>query len=196
MKKHLKLPALLLTALLLAGSASAQFTDRTEVRWFAPLGPEGVAAELQIGAELEGECFGPSLASSSRADAWRCSAGSSILDPCFAGAWDPDGGAVLVCAQDPFGGEVSRLTLEDDLPDDRETVAGGLPWAVELPGPELCTLLTGATASLAGKRIDYGCEGGGVIAGGIGQDGPVWTALYRAEGSAYLTLVPVVRAWF
>ncbi|HLR47280.1 MAG TPA: hypothetical protein VK092_08965 [Deinococcales bacterium] len=190
----LLVPALVL---LLFGAASAEAPERTGVRYFTPLSPDGeIAADLQVDAEAEGECFAPSLASPGRPDAWRCSAGNRILEPCFGAPAGQDDAVRLACAGDPFGGEITMLTLSEELPASAEPATEALPWAVELGNSERCTLLTGATASLAGKRIDYGCEGGGVVAGGVNRSGPVWTVLYQAKGDAYLEQVPVERAWY
>lgn len=186
--KHL----ILLGALLLP-AAAAQGGEATQVRFLTPAGTDGPAAGLEVTAELEGSCFGPSLASPTRPDAWRCSAGNNILDPCFAG---PGQTGPLLCAADPFSSQVKQLTLTEELPDERADGDSGLPWALELHNDARCTMLTGATAALAGKRIDYGCADGGAIAGGVDRTGTVWTVLYRAADAPFLEQVPVRRAWF
>ena len=191
--KNLRKFIVALSALLLLAAAAARGGEATQVRFFTPAGMDGPAAGLEVEAELEGSCFGPSLASPARPDAWRCSAGNDILDPCFAG---PGQAGPLLCAADPFGSEVKQLALAEELPAGREDGGGDLPWALELHNDGRCTMLTGATAALAGKRIDYGCADGGVIAGGVDRTGPVWTVLYRAGDAPFLEQVPVRRAWF
>jgi len=70
-----------------------------------------------------------------------------------------------------------------------------LPWALELANGERCTLLSGATSVLAGERINYGCEGGGVVLGAAHRGQPVWTVSYLADQSVATNVVEVAVAW-
>lgn len=70
-----------------------------------------------------------------------------------------------------------------------------MPWAMELAGGERCTILTGATAVLAGMRINYGCEGGGSVLGDVDRSGPVWTVAFWDGASLDAETVEVASAW-
>jgi len=108
------------------------------------------------------------------------------------------------CAESPFTGDVIALTLTEPLPSDTgneaaslqsEQGAGILPWALELANGERCTLLTGATAPIAGLRLNYGCDGGASVLGDIDRSQPLWVVNYLADGGYATTLVPVSAAW-
>ena len=87
---------------------------------------------------------------------------------------------------DPSGGAVSAEMAIDPL---------SIPWAVELANGERCGLLTGATAVVAGMRINYGCEGGGSIVGELDRSQPVWTGNYYDEQALGTELVEVATVW-
>jgi hypothetical protein len=70
-----------------------------------------------------------------------------------------------------------------------------IPWALELANGERCTLLTGATAVLAGQRLNYGCESGGYVIGELQRDGLVWLASFLASDAYASDLVPVAVVW-
>ncbi len=101
----------------------------------------------------------------------------------------------------PAGDDV--MTIEEAaasdqaLDDEQGTLANPLdvPWAVELANGERCTFQTGATAVLAGERVNYECSGGGFILGEVDRDLEVWTVSYVANDAAVSTLEEVTVAW-
>lgn len=197
---------------------------RTDIRHFLPYGLDGLNPELTVGSEDSGVCGNESLSVPGRPDAWDCigSASSAIYDPCFTDPFMlPDETGDLVCADSPFSTEIVRFTITEPLSYEKETddpaaaampgmngdgppaaavdeadlEHGELPWALELANGERCTLLTGATAALAGDRLNYGCENGGYVLGDVNQDQPVWVVSYLAAGAIATTLVEVAVAW-
>ena len=70
-----------------------------------------------------------------------------------------------------------------------------LPWALELANGERCSLLTGASAVLAGQRVHYECDGGGSVIGEIDRGQQVWMVSYLADGAIATTLIDVAVAW-
>lgn len=72
---------------------------------------------------------------------------------------------------------------------------GILPWALELTSGERCTLLTGATAPVAGLRLNYLCEGGASVIGDIDRTLPLWVVNVLAEDGYATTLVGVSASW-
>lgn len=220
---------------------------RTNVRYFLPYTPDGLASGLTVTETVSGICAESSLADLGRPDAWTCSdlETSERYDPCFENPFGPmEEVEELVCATAPFDTDVVGFTLTEPLqrfkdldrqgmapgdgPDDArapdqapdgygaaaDPMAGmdesmaapedmaeaavhplDIPWALELANAERCTLLTGATAVLAGERINYGCEGGGMVFGEVNRDGPLWTVSYLAEDAFASDLVAVTVAW-
>ena len=124
-------------------------------------------------------------------------AGNQILDPCFASPFAlTDDPGTLVCAESPFTDEVVQLTVTEPLPDRANRLdPTQLPWALELANGERCTLLGGATAGIAGMRINYGCAGGSVV-GDIDRSLPVWAVSYLANDAVATDLVEVATAWY
>lgn len=149
----------------------------------------------------------------------------TIYDPCFENPFAPaEAPGELACVASPFVTDVVLLTLTTPLDRDKvadaaspgqpPTTAGqpsaaqagaavepisvepwDLPWALELANGERCTLLSGATVVLAGERINYGCEGGGVVLGAAHHGQPVWTVSYLADQSVATNVVEVAVAW-
>ncbi len=101
----------------------------TNVRYFLPFTPDGLAPGLNVTGEASGTCVELSLADIGRADAWFCSDASSgdQYDPCFENTFGPiDEQTDLICAESPFSTDVVRFSLTDPLQrekDDAEVVA-------------------------------------------------------------------------
>lgn len=134
--------ALMLAGAGLVGAASAQVATptaettatlalgRTNVRYFLPLGGDGLNPELTVRAEESGACAHESLSSPGRPDAWNCVGDSSnaIYDPCFESPFStPDAPGQLACVDAPFDTEVVLFTPTSPLPRFKEADAGPLP---------------------------------------------------------------------
>jgi hypothetical protein len=156
--------------------------------------------EHRHGGHREGEwsCFTGSIASPTRPDAWRCSSGNGILDPCYQRILGDE--KQLACpVGGPWPANVVMLTLSQPLPSEpRKEVSreSTLPWALELANGQRCTMFTGATAPVAGMRINYGCPGGFQAVGDIDRSQPVWRVLFQGEKSIALEQVDIAVAWF
>ena len=258
----------------------AATVERTNIRYFLPYTPDGLAAGLTVSGEVSGACFSESLAAVGRPDAWVCSALESgdRYDPCFENPFGPiNEPSELACVDSPFATDVVRFTLTEPLQREKDIAAAPpaviqegapppapagamgetaypapmtpaepagipglpapseslpmpaapvepplmpaapgdapamadqpadvadvaldpleIPWALELANGERCTLLTGATAVLAGQRLNYGCEGGGYVLGEVDQRRQVWTVSYLAADAFASELVPVSVVW-
>ncbi|WP_211211885.1 hypothetical protein [Deinococcus apachensis] len=171
----------------------------TELRLYTPFTPGGgLLVGVAVTGQVGGSCFAASVASPTRPDAYRCSAGNRILDPCFAPLNDR---APLACSTDPWGANAVLLTRSGALPGRTRAAEpnypAGTPWALELANGQRCVALTGATAPVAGLRVNYGCPDGGVVAGSIDRSSPLWRVFYQtANRSLSLTQVGVRAAWF
>lgn len=209
-----------------AGGAAQEATpqagttvERTDVRYFLPYGPDGLAPGLAVAREIDGSCDETSLANIGRPDAWFCfeTGTDEIHDPCYENPFGPsDGPTVLACVASPFAGEAVLLTTDGPLPREKDSPAAmdgapdgeavedaaddavdplSLPWAMELANGTRCGLLTGATAAVAGMRLNYGCEGGGWVVGDLHRGSSVWTANFYDKGSLSTELVEVATVW-
>jgi hypothetical protein len=171
---------------------------RTVIKLLTPFGVNGLAEGLQTSEKVSGKCFAPSAASPTRPDAWRCSAGNAILDPCYQRILGDE--KQFACpVEGPWSQKVLLLTLTEPLPNEprkempRESA---LPWAIELANGKHCSLFTGATAPVAGMRINYGCPGGFQIVGDIDRSSPVWRVFFLAENAMALEQVDIAVAWY
>lgn len=160
-----------------------------------------------------GSCWTGSIAAPFRADAWRCTVGNNISDPCF----EIDGSTTtLLCnvnPTDPASTSTFVLALTKPLPTPEVPPAGSAPsdwaWLVQLADGTLCTPFTGTLPITAtGEAANYGCAPGPLgndlmIFGGLDSSSSVWTAEVGtiAETSSSLpsivssTTVPVETVW-
>lgn len=169
----------------------------TQVTLYVPFTPNGLSIGLAVTRRVSGSCFAGSAASSGRSDAWRCSAGNAILDPCYQGV--ESGKTVLACPDTPWSANVVLLTLTKDLPQkdaNKDTAPKGLPWALELANGRRCELLTGATFGVAGMRANYGCDDNAYVVGDPDRSLPVWRVFFLGPRGFAVTQIGVRVAWF
>jgi eukaryotic-like serine/threonine-protein kinase len=90
-------------------------TGPTEVDVFAPWTPDDtLSGDIKVLGHLaDGNCWERSISDSSDPDAWRCTSGNEIVDPCFAPSEESDISTVA-CAQSPWAG-VEMLSLSRPL---------------------------------------------------------------------------------
>jgi hypothetical protein len=183
-------------ALVLVATAGAT-AQTTRVKIYRPLIGGDLSPALHFTRKTEGSCFSGSAADP-RADAWRCSIGNTIVDPCFS---DPRAHTWVACPTTgtPFGLGVIRLKLTKPLPAKlaNHGIAGqGKPWAVKLADGKVCTFLTGATFVFHGKRANYGCTKTTFLAGSPNRSSPTWTiTLGTGKTSPPKIAVILVAAW-
>ena len=126
-------------------------------------------------ATQDGECFAASIAST-RADAYRCSVGNAIYDPCLTA----EDGKTLVCDIDPKGEKTSfKLNLSKALPEANKADLPQHPWLIRLSDGAICNFATGGSGIIAGQRINYYCSNKSVIVGDL-TPGTVWQAMLAA----------------
>ena len=169
----------------------------TAIRLFAPYRPGGLASGLQIEGHVNGYCWVGSETLPGRPDAWRCTANNRISDPCFAA--DSSATAPLACAADPWAGTVTLLTLTAPLPHDRANTAAGttrIPWAIQLANGARCQTIAGASATVAGLRINAACSDGTQIVGDPDRAAGRWRVYILRDGDPVLTTEAVAIAWY
>jgi len=180
---------------LFAGQATSLST--TEVKLITPFHNGSLGIGFAVTARGSGECFSSSAAVPARPDAWRCTIGNAIHDPCFQNIMgDPK---LLACPEAPWNANVTLLTLTSPLPTEvRKEMAlkDTLPWALELANGQRCTLFTGATGLIAGMRTNYGCPGGFIVVGDVDRSQPIWRAFSQGEKSISLDLADIAVAWY
>lgn len=192
---------LTIAAVLAPRSASpahqASSPTRTEVKLITPFQNGSLGPGFAVASRGSGQCFATSVASSARPDAWRCMVGNAIHDPCFQNVMgDPNS---LACPDSPWTANVTLLTLTSPLPTEQRKeipLKDALPWALELANGQRCTLFTGATAPIAGMRINYGCPGGFIVVGDIDRSQPLWRAFSQGEKATSLDLTDIAVAWY
>ena len=187
--------AVALIVVLCAGTAVAArllSTERTtQLALFDSNGQ--LAKGHKVAGTRTGACFTSSLAVDG-SDAWRCSAGDEILDPCFR---PPHGNGPLACLDTPWGA-VTKLRLTKRLPKATPVdSARPMPWALETSSGLRCTKLTGATNVIAGQRVNYGCTDGSVLVGDVDDSSDLWTIMRdaRTGPGTVLARVNLRRAW-
>ena len=189
---------MLAVAAIEAPASAQQINAVTRVRIFTPFSPTGLNSGLTVKERVNGSCMAGSLADASRVDAWRCSVGNQMHDPCFENSFGERG--LLACVQMPWTSSVTMLRPISPLPapeNDKGDPGEILPWALELANGQRCVLLTGATGAVAGMRVNYECSDGYYVAGPIDRTLPLWRVFHQsATGSIAMDQIEVSAAWF
>ena len=159
-----------------------------------------------------GSCWTNSIAAPFRADAWRCTVGNSISDPCFQ---IPNSTNSLLCNVNPtITGATSTFVLKLTKPLPAPDVPQGLSpsnwaWLVQLADGTLCTPFTGTLPITAtGDAANYGCAPGPLgtdvlIFNGLNTSSSAWTAEIGTINETTSSLptiansstVPVATVW-
>jgi hypothetical protein len=159
-----------------------------------------------------GSCWTNSIAAPFRSDAWRCTVGNSISDPCFQ---LPNSTSSLLCNVNPIVvNSTSTFVLKLTQPLPASQVPPGLApsdwaWLVQLQDGTLCTPFTGTLPITATHDVaNYGCAPGPLgkdllIFGDLNSSSSAWTAevgtLNETTSSlptvASSSTVPVATVW-
>jgi hypothetical protein len=162
----------------LSGGTHEKAGPATEIIKYIPPAP---LATIPV---EEGSCWTSSIAAPYRTDAWRCTVGNSISDPCFA----IPGNKNLLCGAVPAKPKsISAfvLKLTQPLPGG-SIVQGPVPndwaWLLKLQDGTLCSPFTGTRPfTQEGESANYGCAPGPLgndlfIFGDFNTSTPQWTA--------------------
>jgi hypothetical protein len=168
----------------------------TQVLTFQAFDDHGLLPGLARADTVSGQCGGGSLSASGRADAWRCTSGGRVLDPCFA---NPSGGD-LACVPDPFTRDVTMLAVGGALTRGNRNDPGHPPWFLELDDGTRCGAVAaepGPTSTTGDRRPTYTCTGGAQVYGDPDGSKPVWTVQVRATPASNDVAPAGVRiAWY
>jgi hypothetical protein len=193
----LKVPLVVLS-LVLAGSSPAAAGQATRVVVSRITDPAGnLRPGYAVAERRDGSCPTVSLGSA-RSDAWRCTIGVLIVDPCFA----PAPNAHLVyCPQPPDRRHLLAIALAKPLaprPANRRSAAvAGAPLSLAVAGGVTCGRENGNTGLFAGMRISYTCSDGRMLLGEVDRGSPRWRLRAAPrDGSSGVTHVGIDSATF
>ncbi|WP_371651586.1 MULTISPECIES: hypothetical protein [unclassified Streptomyces] len=165
-------------------TAAASSATQTQVVTLSPWSPGGTPATgITMTDRASGSCFG-TAESTMRTDAWRCTAGDRILDPCFSPDSDPADTSALCLDGAP--GRMVELSVPEGFPGNNNYMPGGTDIEsiiFALADGARCSFSGGGTLTLAGQRLKYGCDNGGYLYGYPNKTAAVWTISYTAPGS-------------
>jgi hypothetical protein len=165
---------------------------------FSPWSSAGtLKPNMHVVEHVSGHCWTQSL-STSRGDAYRCMAGNSIYDPCFAQSAHPK---AVACAADPFSNRVALLKLLKPLPSAPNQTTQWLqphnqPFGIELANGDRCVFVTGATDAVNGDRLNYECRDPLWIIGTPSHANGVWTARTVRWPNKHVSAAAIAEAVF
>jgi hypothetical protein len=151
-------------------------------------------------ATQAGSCWTNSIAAPYRADAWRCTVGNEIHDPCFA----ISGTSNLLCGVNPASSTANApfvLRLSKPLPaaSTPSSTPSDWAWAVLLADGTYCTPFTGTRPFAAtGEAAYYSCASGNpdeeYIFGDLNSSSSTWTASVGSLSDATSTYPPAITS--
>jgi hypothetical protein len=162
------------------------------------IGPWTNTGAVSPGATVTGTATGSCFTgaeSTGRTDAYRCSVGNNLYDPCFS-PLTANPTTVMCLGSSPTRYLSVKLTqpLSGANP---EPSAGSVPnpLVIVLADNDYCTLVTGGTTTLAGLRMNYDCTSKGALYGFPDRTGVLWTITYLAPGAATGVSTPIATAY-
>jgi hypothetical protein len=185
----------LVVAVAAAGCASEAHRSATAGASIAALTPATTVVHVFKSAAASGApsaagaCWTTSIAVP-KPGAYRCLAGNTILDPCFALHRTA---TLATCYADPWSKPVV-LKLEQRLPELSGALPDEHPWALLLSNGHRCVAVTGTVQIVGNVALTYSC-GKQSAAGLAGGDTPLRQAFYRAGPEADLDQVDVTDVW-
>ncbi|MFF3593807.1 serine/threonine-protein kinase [Streptomyces sp. NPDC002387] len=178
-----------------AAASSVQVTQ-TQVVTMNPWSLDGTPANgITITDRASGSCFG-TAESTMRTDAWRCTAGDRILDPCFSPGSNPEDTSALCMDAEP--NHMVELSVPQGFPGNNDHMPGGPdiePITIVLANGARCTFSGGGTTTLAGQRLNYGCDNGGSLYGYPNKTPALWTISYSAPSSGASVSTPITKVY-
>ncbi|GAX58261.1 serine/threonine protein kinase [Streptomyces olivochromogenes] len=179
-----------------AAAVSSVQATQTQVVTISPWSPDGTpAGGITITGRASGSCFG-TAESTMRTDAWRCSAGNRILDPCFSPDSNPEDTSALCLDGAP--NRMVELSVPQGFPGNNDHMPGGPdvePITLVLSNGARCSFTGGGTSTLAGQRLNYGCDNGGYLYGYPNKTAALWTISYSAPNSGASVSTPITTVY-
>jgi hypothetical protein len=159
----------------------------------------GGVPTMRITRTVRGSCFSTSDATL-RDDAYRCTSGNELFDPCLAPPPSVRAGQVVVCPTDPFRNTGIEIRLTKRLPHNGGPTPSdrGVPFAIRLTNGCEAMLDTGATAAIGRIRANYYCPRTHQwLWGAPSRRDRLWTIYSAPLNAKRLTRrVSIAEAWF
>jgi hypothetical protein len=134
-------------------ATGAQATGHTTATVYEAFSYHGVPEPTVT--NVSGSCF-TSSGVTRRDDAWRCTVGNTLYDPCFSSSL---AFGIVICPV-PWQGSGTEIHLSKPLPKSSSHTIPSLslqPWAVETVSGAFCVLSSGASSVVHGQRFNYFC---------------------------------------
>jgi hypothetical protein len=182
------------TAIVVTGASADRAAETTTLHQFTGFRGGSLATDLRVRARIAGSCWTTSLVEG-RAFSWRCMYDNGIYDPCFSATAHS---SVAVCPVKPWSTTVSVMRLTGSLPTWKHySFNPGFPWGIWTTNHRHCVSYSGsATGDVAGRRVTYGCDGGGLLLGFANRQAKEWTIHYvPGRQSKKAVLVGITDAW-
>jgi hypothetical protein len=176
------------------GRAHLTASNPTVIHRFTAFEVKSIAPRVSVTAMVTGWCWTISD-TVDRRYSWRCMHDNGIYDPCFSASAHSD---TVVCPTRPWKQAVTEIHLTRALPTWTGTSSPlRFPWGVWTTNGKRCLSYAGdATDDVAGLRVTYGCDGGGLLLGLADQRRKTWTIHYvPGLHSTAVRQVGVTDAW-
>jgi hypothetical protein len=183
--------AIAIVVLSACGGDSGAAVTQTNVKTFVAWKSDGSAPLLKVANNAIGSCFGASAVVDA---AFRCFAGSEILEPCFAPPSVPNPN-VVACARDPWS-DLTLVNINGGLPESTPATTSNPRWAMELENKDRCVSL-GVSSSDAsnGVVMRFACNSRST-ATDFDKASQPWVVQYNKNNISFdLVPVNVAEAW-
>ena len=174
-------------------TASTAAAQPTATKIYSPVNADGGLA-VSVTNTRKGNCFTTSD-TAERPDAYRCTVGNNIYDPCFM----VNATQALCPVNGPWANQgllLNGAALPSGTTPNQDAGTKGPPWAIQLADGTNCLEISGATSVTAGQRLGYVCPGGVGLYGNVQRSSPAWMIYVGTAHSATLATKPIAVAWF
>ena len=162
----------------------------TELKLYRPFVEEKKLAIIQ---KTSGECWQQSKRIQ-REDAWRCTVGEKVYDPCFV---KPHGSLkTALCPQSPWNSDTVEIDLVSPVDGSQNVtldMSEAYPWALELTTGEKCQAVDEGE-EYDGLPVHYHCDGQTILIGRVQRCTTLWRMLQKNTAGVSTTFI--ARAWF
>jgi hypothetical protein len=179
--------------------ATPVVVTQTEAVVITPVDAGGLKANYRRVDSVVGNCIGPSLVTTARADAWQCVVGANntLLDPCFAASTESQ--PALFCFRRPWEATVMLMVLNAPLPAGRPSTNDPTtpqPWGFELADGGRCMVVTETMPLIANQRVSANCLDSRKAIGDVDRSQPAWSILVVRDANSQPQRIQIVRAWY
>ena len=168
-----------------AGASPSTAAPRTQQVHVSPVTAAGarVAGFRVTSRAAHAQC---SAGSEAIGQAYRCFAGNTVYDPCWA---EKAASPTVLCVAEPWLHTAARLQVSSPLgPIPAEGGGGpGEPWGLQLASGQRCVLAQGAHGTFDGKVVDYYCTPSLSLLRGLDRGSASWTARSVIDKSGRLS---------